>query len=266
MTYLEKIQINKTNKLEGLHPLTKFWVVLMYSICSFIFDSIKLTSHNLSLLLIPWFFVVVILCAASGQPKKCAKAFNKVILVVGLIFVVQTFIVPGGELLWQWKFLKIYEKGLQTAISLSFMVLDIAGIFVWVFQTTSNKELARAMDESGINHKVAYVFTNSLQMIDVLGASSKTIMDAQRARGIETEGNLIVRAKAFFPTLVPLILSGITSSEERVLTLEARGFSIQGERTHLFNLNRSGWEGAVKIISTVITVLVVVWRIVLWVM
>ena len=33
MTYLEKIQINKTNKLEGLHPLTKFWVVLMYSIC-----------------------------------------------------------------------------------------------------------------------------------------------------------------------------------------------------------------------------------------
>ena len=91
-------------------------------------------------------------------------------------------------------------------------------------------------------------------------------MDAQRARGIETEGNLMVRAKAFFPTLVPLILSGITSSEERVLTLEARGFSIQGERTHLFNLNRSGWEGAVKVISTVITILVVVGRIVLWVM
>ena len=100
MTYLEKIQINKTNKLEGLHPLTKFWVVLMYSICCFIFDSIKLTSHNLSLLLIPWFLVVVILCAASGQPKKCAKAFQKVLLVVGLIFVVQTFIVPGGELIW----------------------------------------------------------------------------------------------------------------------------------------------------------------------
>ena len=140
MTYLEKIQINKTNKLEGLHPLTKFWVVLMYSICCFIFDSIKLTSHNLSLLLIPWFLVVAILCAASGQPKKCARAFRKVLLVVGLIFVVQTFIVPGGALLWQWKFLKIYEKGLQSAISLSFMVLDIAGIFVWVFQTTSNKE------------------------------------------------------------------------------------------------------------------------------
>ena len=30
--------------------------------------------------------------------------------------------------------------------------------------------------------------------------------------------------------------------------------------------NRSGWEGAVKVISTVITVLVVVGRIVLWVM
>jgi len=266
MTYLEKIQINKTNKLEGLHPLTKFWVVLMYSICSFVLDSIKLTQYNLSLLLIPWFLIVFLLCLTSGQPKKCLKAFNKVLLVVGLIFVVQTFIVPGGVLIWQWKFLKIYEKGLQTAISLSFMVLDIAGIFVWVFQTTSNKELARAIDESGVNHKVAYVFTNSLQMIDVLSDNSKTIMDAQRARGIETEGNLRVRAKAFFPTLVPLILSGITSSEERVLTLEARGFSMKCERTHLFNLKRSSWEGAVKVISTVITVLIIAGRIALWLM
>lgn len=266
MTYVEKIQINKTNKMEGLHPGTKLWVALLYTFCSFIIGSMKFTQYKLALLLIPWYLVVVLLCAVSGQFRKCLHAFQKVFLVAGLIFIVQLFIVPGGSIVWEWKFLNIQEKGLQTAISLPFMILDIAGVFVWMFQTTSNKELARAMDESGINHKVAYVFTNSLQMIDVLGDNSRTIMDAQRARGIETEGNVFVRAKAFFPTLVPLILGGITSSEERVLTLEARGFSMQCEKTHLFNLKRSGWEKAAKGISIAVTVLVIAGRVALWIM
>ena len=266
MTYVEKIQINKTNKLAGLHPGAKLWVVLLYMFSTFIVGSMKFTQYNLALLLIPWYFVVVGLCAVSGEFKKCMKAFDKIFLVAGLIFLVQTFIVPGGEIVWAWKFLNIQEKGLQSAISLSFMILDIAGICVWMFQTTSNKELARALDESGINHKVAYVFTSSLQMIDILGDNSKTIMDAQRARGIETEGNLSVRAKAFFPTLVPLVLGGITSSEERVLTLEARGFSMPCEKTYLFNLKKSGWEGAVKVISVIVTVLILAGRVVLWLM
>lgn len=266
MTFVEKIQINKKNKLAGLHPGAKMWVALLYTFNTFVIGSMKFTQYNLALLLIPWYFVVLGLCASSGAFAKCMKAFQKVFMVAGLIFIVQTFIVPGGDIVWRWKFLKIMEKGLQSAIYLSFSILDIAGIFVWVFQTTSNKELARAMDEANINHKVAYVFTSSLQMIDTLGNNSKTIMDAQRSRGIETEGNLFVRAKAFFPTLVPLILGGITSSEERVLTLEARGFSMPCKKTHLFNLKKSGWEGTVKTISILTTVLILAGEIVLCLM
>lgn len=65
------------------------------------------------------------------------------------------------------------------------MVMDIAGIFVWYFQTTSNKEIARALEESGMNYKAVYVFTSSLSMIDILSGNSKTIMNAQKARGLK---------------------------------------------------------------------------------
>ena len=77
---------------------------------------------------------------------------------------------------------------------------------------------------------------------------------------------MIVRAKAFFPSLVPLILGAVIGSEERVLTLEARGFSLQGEKTHLFNLERSGAEKAVLATAIVITILVIAGRIALWVL
>jgi energy-coupling factor transporter transmembrane protein EcfT len=77
---------------------------------------------------------------------------------------------------------------------------------------------------------------------------------------------MIVRMKAFVPSMAPLILGAVIGSEERVLTLEARGFSIKGERTHLFNLERSGWENGVKIISIVVTAVIIVGRILLWVL
>ena len=32
MTYIEKIQINKKNKLAGLHPGTKMWVIILYTL------------------------------------------------------------------------------------------------------------------------------------------------------------------------------------------------------------------------------------------
>lgn len=265
-TYIEKIQIHKTNKLAALHPSVKLLVVLLYAVCTFVVGTVHFTKWNLSLLLIPWFLIVLILCAASGAMKKCVKAFKAVVTIAGIILLVQTFIVPGGELVWRMGFLRIYESGLRTAITLSFMIMNLAGIFVWLFQTTENKEIVRALEESGMNSKTAYVFISTLQMIEILGKNSRTIMNAQKARGIETEGNMIVRAKAFFPSLVPLVLGAVISSEERVLTLEARGFSLTGEKTHIFNLEKSGCETMVKVIAILITVLIIAGRVALWLM
>lgn len=264
-TYTERIQIHKENKLAALYPSTKLLVVCLYIACTFIIGTVHLTKVGLSLLLIPWFIAVPVLCMASGAFGKCIKALKAVAIIAVIILAVQTFLVPGGELLMRFGFITIYEKGLKTAISLSFMIMNIAGIFVWLFQTTENREIARAMEASGMNYKAAYVFTSTLQMIEILSKNSKTIMNAQKARGVETEGNIFVRAKAFFPSLVPLILGAVISSEERVLTLEARGFSIQGEKTHLFNLEKSGCEKTVAVVAVIITVLILAGRIALWI-
>ena len=263
-TYTERIQIHKKNKLAGLYPSVKLFIVVLYTVCTFVIGTVHFTKAGLSLLLIPWFLAIPVLCLASGALGKCVKALKAVALIALIILLVQTFLVPGGEVLVRFGFLKICEKGLKTAVSLSFMIMNIAGIFVWLFQTTENKEIARALEESGMNYKAAYVFTSTLQMIDILSENSKTIMNAQKARGVETEGNMIVRAKAFFPSLVPLILGAVIGSEERVLTLEARGISMQGEKTHLFNLEKSGAEKTAVAAAVVVTVIIIGGRIALW--
>ena len=87
-------------------------------------------------------------------------------------------------------------------------------------------------------------------------------MNAQQARGVETEGNLFVRAKAFFPSMVPLILGAVINADEKALTLEARGFNYQCNKTRLFNLKKSGWEKQATLISVGITIVVLGWRII----
>ena len=103
-------------------------------------------------------------------------------------------------------------------------------------------------------------------MIEVLEKNSKIIMNAQKARGVETEGNILIRAKAFVPVLIPLILNSVIGTEERVLTLEARGFSMPGKRTHLFQVQRSGYEKIAEVIAAVITCSILAGRICLWIL
>lgn len=264
--WLEKFQVRKTNKIAALHPSCKFIIVCLFSVCSLTIGTIGLGEGRYPLLLIPYFLILPILCKATGIMPQFLSAMKKIGFVAGFIFIVQSLLIPGEVVLYQLGFLKIYQSGLKSAITLSFSILNIAGVFVWMFQCTSTKEIGRALEEAGLNHKVAYVFISTFQMIDILGMNSKTIMNAQRARGVETEGNMFVRIKAFFPSLVPLILGAITGSEERVLTLESKGFDVDCKKTHIFNLEKSGYEGLAMGIAIAGTLAVIIGRILLWVL
>ncbi len=93
-------------------------------------------------------------------------------------------------------------------------------------------------------------------MIDALSRQLKIIMNSQRARGVETEGNLKTRLGAFLPSLVPLVVSSFISIEERALTLEAKGFNYDGPKSNLIEIFPSGKEwvgyltGAVYLLIT----------------
>lgn len=276
--YIEQIQVKKTNPIASLYPMTKLWMVLIYSVMSAVIASIRFDGY--AYLLFAWFLIVPALAILSGVSLvKFWKAISKVLIIAGMILVLQMFLVrtageghPIVELV-RWHMTDkpfviaptIYEYGLQNGIELSMNVLNVAGIFVWLFQTTENKELSRALEKSGLHYKSTYVFMSSLQMIEVLGKNSKTIMNAQRARGVETEGNLFVRMRAFFPSIVPLVLSAVTNTEERVLTLESKGFDTTCKKTRIFEVEKNGYETLALGLMIALALGVVVWKVLLWV-
>ena len=106
---------------------------------------------------------------------------------------------------------------------------------------------------------------SSFQTISDLGVNAHVIMDSQKARGIETEGNLIQRVKAYIPVMGPLVLNAISSVEEKSIAMDARAFSAKGAHTYLMELPEvKAGEKAAVIIIDILFVLLVIWRIVTW--
>lgn len=264
----EKLRIRKDNPIAGLYPFAKLWIVLLYSICVIVLTTIKIDGYPVYMMCS--FLIVPVLAALTGIFKKFWKVLNKMLILCIVIVVVQSLLVQDEKILWTINAfnlfnLNVYKGSMQYSFVLSFSILCFGGILAWFFGSTENKELIRACEKKGMGPKSSYVLLSTLQMVEVLQKSSKTIMSAQQARGVETEGNVLVRAKAFLPSMIPLVLGSVTNTEERVLTLESKGFSVKGVKTRIFDVHPNGKEKLAMIIAMAFTAIVVLWRVILWV-
>jgi len=86
-------------------------------------------------------------------------------------------------------------------------------------------------------HELAMMMTIALRFIPTLVEETDKIMKAQMARGADfSSGNLIKRAKAMLPVLIPLFVSAFRRADELALAMEARCYRGGKGRTRLRNL------------------------------
>ena len=72
-------------------------------------------------------------------------------------------------------------------------------------------------------HEVAIIISITLQFIPILLEETDKIMKAQIARGADFEsGNLVKKAKALVPLLVPLFISAFRRANDLAMAMEAR--------------------------------------------
>ena len=59
---------------------------------------------------------------------------------------------------------------------------------------------------------------------------ARQLREAQRARGVQVSGSIVVRIRAVPALVFPLLLASLTEADDRSLALETRGLMIQGHR------------------------------------
>ena len=89
-------------------------------------------------------------------------------------------------------------------------------------------------------HDFAMIMTIALRFIPILIEETDKIMKAQMARGADFEnGNLVKRAKAMIPVLVPLFISAFRRANELAMAMEARCYHGSEGRTKMKPLKYS---------------------------
>ena len=151
------------------------------------------------------------------------------------------FVTPG-EALVKLGFLQITAQGLVNAVRMVLRImLLIMGTFLLTY-TTSPISLTDGLERL-LNplkklrvpvHELAMVMSIALRFIPTLIEETDKIMSAQRARGADFEsGNLVERARAMLPILVPLFVSAFRRADELAVAMECRCYHGGEGRTKL---------------------------------
>lgn len=121
------------------------------------------------------------------------------------------------------------------AMTLRFLILiESFSIF---FTTTSPDMLSLSLEQMGVPYEFCFAFITAIRFVPVLAEEAQTIMDAQRARGLELDrGNFVRRVKNYIPVLIPLIVSAIRRSIELAEAMESRAWGASKRRTNLYVL------------------------------
>jgi energy-coupling factor transport system permease protein len=167
--------------------------------------------------------------------------------LVASILLVNTFLYPGatdpivraGPLAPTW-------TGLTEAVQAALRVVAFALSVAVLALTTETDDLLADLERRGLGRRGVFVIGAAVRMVPRVAERAREITEAQRARGLDTEGRAWKRARGLVPLVGPVISGALAEVEERTLALEVRAFSAPGRRTPLHALPDSGWQRAVR--------------------
>ncbi len=136
--------------------------------------------------------------------------------------------------------------------------------FAMFVLTTKPATLVDDLEQAGFSPRFGYMISSVFQIIPQMMGTMNTIMDAQRSRGMETEGSLFVRAKAFIPLISPVVSSSLINTRERAIALEVRGFDSKTKKTFLSDHKLKGRDRAFMVLMVLLIAGSIVWRVIRW--
>ena len=229
--------------LHRLDPRTKMLVMLATFVVALMFYSLP-TLLGLT--------AVVILYGMAGKTLGNLKRIRFILLMIFLFSVVLWSLTYGGST----KILgPISVEGIiyGIVIGVKFDIMIIAGMIF--LSSTKVEEISLGLVKLGLPYRGAFAFATAIRMVPMIVATSFTISQAQRSRGLDLDsGNLLERAKKYVPLLIPTIVSVIRGTNVFAMALESKGFGYSEERTNYLQISIKKSDTLVLVLSLLVIV------------
>ncbi|RLI18036.1 hypothetical protein DRO54_10655 [Candidatus Bathyarchaeota archaeon] len=223
MSFFEGLRFRKVSSpIHNLDPRAKFIFVIVVFILAIIFWELPA--------LLALFILQIPFIALARVSKQWIRSMRGAAFLAALIFITNFVFrfIYGSEPL---------ASLLEQAIAMTFRFIVLVSSFSLFFLTTSPDMLGLALEQSRFPYEFCFAFTTAVRFVPVMADEAQTIMDAQKARGLELEkGNFLKRIRNYIPILVPLIVNAIRRSIELAEAMESRAWGATKKRTNLYVL------------------------------
>ncbi|MEY8352720.1 energy-coupling factor transporter transmembrane component T [Lachnospiraceae bacterium 54-53] len=251
------LYVDKDTFLTRLHPFAKMFYILAAV-------SVPLIGGAL------WMyglFLAISLCLliSGGIIRKVFPLIAFSFTIIITIFLIHgLFNRENQKVLFYLGPLAFYREGLLYAAGIGLNILNMLLSFATFVLTTRPAALVDDLEQAGFSPRFGYMISSVFQIIPQMMGTMNTIMDAQRSRGMETEGNLFVRARAFVPLISPVVTSSLINTRERAIALEVRGFDSKNQKTFLREHKMNGRDRAFMVLMAGLILGSALWRVFSW--
>ena len=206
-------------------------------------------------------FLALIIKISTIPVKSILKGLKPLVVILCFTGILNLFFTEGENLLPESWPVAITKEGIIRAVMMvARIMMLVSGTFLLTY-TTSPIALTDGL-ESLMNplkkikvpvHELAMMMCIALRFIPTLIEETDKIMSAQKARGADFEsGNLIERAKALVPILVPLFIGAFRRADELATAMECRCYQGGEGRTKMKLLRYSRRDMVAFLIGAVL--------------
>lgn len=218
-----------------LDPRTKLLMVVVFIVALFCADN--WLSYGVVFL-----FLVISIYISKISLQSITRGLKPVLFIVIFTGVLNLFFTEGTHVIFSvFGFTLTWEAVERAFFMVSRIMMLITGTFLLTY-TTSPIALTDGL-ESLLNplkklhlpvHELSMMMCIALRFIPTLIEETDKIISAQKARGADFEtGNLMQRAKALVPILVPLFISAFRRADELAIAMECRCYQGGEGRTKM---------------------------------
>lgn len=229
--------------LKKLTPAPKLWLALGIILA-------------VLLLKITYFSVAVTLLSVIMVVHEKQITLFKVLLVTILVLSISMYGIHGAiaptidkatdPVLFSIFGIEYYAKGFAYASRFFLRICPLMCALFLIFMSIDTTDLGVTICKAGIPYKAMFTFIDSFQVMTLLSKDMEQIRDAQRARGLNTEGSLIQRFKAFIPIMVPVVANSIVKVQDQAIAMDTKGFNSECKKSVYRELTPYKWDPVCK--------------------
>jgi len=247
------LYVDKKTFVHEADPITKLYYIAFAILVSIVAPDLRVS--------VACAVLSVGLLAAAGVLKNAAPMFTFAFFVLVTVVIIQGLVGAGNKTPAFSLFgLVFYREGLMASAYIALRVINIISAFLILVLTAKPPDLVEDLVKAGLSPRIGYVIISIFQIIPQMMTTVDTITDAQRSRGMETQGSLAVRMKAFVPLIGPVVLNAFLNTRERAMALEVRAFSSGSKKSFLNERKPYPPAKTLRIIFIVCIAAAIIWR------